>query len=221
VEKVINLENTVTVVAKNSWAAMTGLRALNRQFTDGGSGKISTASIYAHHDALLKSGKPSDESSDGDVAAALAARGVKKHESHYRLSFLHHAPMEPYVLTAHHKDGKLDVWGGLQDPLGVRSAFAKASGLSYDDVTFHPQNIGGGFGRRNVRQAQVIQQIAAIAMQLPYPIKLIWTREADVFSGIFEALSGDPDLEYAMVDATIVKVHRHGHGAKGGLKARL
>jgi hypothetical protein len=27
-------------------------------------------------------------------------------------------------------------------------------------------------------------------------------------------------MEYAMVDATIVKVHRHGQGAKGGLKAR-
>ena len=44
--------------------------------------------------------------------------------------------------------------------------------------------------------------------------------EADVFQRIFEALSDDPDLEYAMVDGTIVKVHRHGHGAKGGLKAK-
>ena len=30
----------------------------------------------------------------------------------------------------------------------------------------------------------------------------------------------EPDMEYAMVDATIVKVHRHGQGAKGGLRAR-
>jgi hypothetical protein len=27
-------------------------------------------------------------------------------------------------------------------------------------------------------------------------------------------------MEYAMVDATIVKVHRHGQGAKGGLQAK-
>jgi transposase len=46
-----------------------------------------------------------------------------------------------------------------------------------------------------------------------------WVK-ADVFARIFEALSGDPDMEYVMVDATIVKVHRHGHGAKGGLKIR-
>ncbi|QGZ33672.1 IS5 family transposase [Stappia indica] len=41
-------------------------------------------------------------------------------------------------------------------------------------------------------------------------------RKADVFKRIFDALSDEPDMEYAMIDATIVKVHRHGQGAKGG-----
>ena len=45
-------------------------------------------------------------------------------------------------------------------------------------------------------------------------------RNADVFKRIFTALTDEPDMEYAMVDATIVKVHRHGQGAKGGLRAR-
>ena len=31
----------------------------------------------------------------------------------------------------------------------------------------------------------------------------------------FDAVSGQPDMEYAMADAVIVKVHRHGQGAKG------
>ena len=44
--------------------------------------------------------------------------------------------------------------------------------------------------------------------------------QADIFKRLFDAVSDDPDMEYAMVDATIVKVHRHGQGAKGGLKAR-
>src|SRR5690606_29967045 len=46
-----------------------------------------------------------------------------------------------------------------------------------------------------------------------------WVK-ADVFMRLFEACSNEPDMEYAMVDATIVKVHRHGQGAKGGLRAR-
>ncbi len=47
-----------------------------------------------------------------------------------------------------------------------------------------------------------------------------WVK-ADVFKRIFDAVSDDPDMEFAMIDGTIVKVHRHGQGAKGGLKARL
>jgi len=44
--------------------------------------------------------------------------------------------------------------------------------------------------------------------------------KAGVFQRIFDAVADDPDLEYAMVDATIVKVHRHGQGAKGGRRAK-
>ena len=36
-----------------------------------------------------------------------------------------------------------------------------------------------------------------------------------MFQRLFDAVSEQPDMEYAMVDATIVKVHRHGQGAKG------
>src|SRR4029078_9559997 len=46
-----------------------------------------------------------------------------------------------------------------------------------------------------------------------------WVK-ADIFKRLFDAVSDQPDMEYAMVDATIVKVHRHGQGAKGGLRAR-
>ena len=46
-----------------------------------------------------------------------------------------------------------------------------------------------------------------------------WVK-ADVFYRMFRALAKDADFEYAMIDGTIVKVHRSGQGAKGGLKAR-
>ena len=46
-----------------------------------------------------------------------------------------------------------------------------------------------------------------------------WVK-ADVFQRMFDAVSDEPDMEFAMIDGTIVKVHRHGQGAKGGLRAR-
>ena len=41
-----------------------------------------------------------------------------------------------------------------------------------------------------------------------------------VFERVFAVLGGDPDFEYAMVDGTIVRVHQHATGAKGGLPIR-
>ena len=53
----------------------------------------------------------------------------------------------------------------------------------------------------------------------------VWKRcrrwaEKGVFERLFDELSQDPDFEYALIDGTIFKVHRHGTGAKGGLKIR-
>ena len=46
-----------------------------------------------------------------------------------------------------------------------------------------------------------------------------WTLKG-VFNRIFQTLSGDPDFEYGMIDGTIIRVHQHGTGAKGGPKIR-
>jgi len=44
--------------------------------------------------------------------------------------------------------------------------------------------------------------------------------EGGVFERIFEALSGDRDFEYVLIDGTIIGVHQKASGAKGGLKIR-
>jgi putative transposase len=41
-----------------------------------------------------------------------------------------------------------------------------------------------------------------------------------VWRRIFEAMSDDADFEYLILDSTIVRVHRHAAGAKGGLRIR-
>ncbi len=53
----------------------------------------------------------------------------------------------------------------------------------------------------------------------------VWKRfsrwsEKGVWERLFNALADDPDFEYVIVDGTIVRVHQHGTGAKGGLKIR-
>ncbi len=46
-----------------------------------------------------------------------------------------------------------------------------------------------------------------------------WAR-AGVWQRLFAALAEDPDFEYVIIDATIVRAHQHSAGAKGGLRIR-
>jgi transposase len=41
-----------------------------------------------------------------------------------------------------------------------------------------------------------------------------------VFDRIFQVLSEDADFEYVIIDGTIVRVHQHGAGARGGTQAQ-
>lgn len=44
--------------------------------------------------------------------------------------------------------------------------------------------------------------------------------QADVFQRIFDAISGEPDFEYLLVDGTIISAHQKASGAKGGLEIK-
>jgi isoquinoline 1-oxidoreductase subunit beta len=185
VEKVIELDNSVAVLAKGYWQALTGLRALSPQFSDGGHGSLSSNSIAAAQVAKIQTGKPNNKSGHGDVPAALAASGVRLIEAQYAVPFIHHAMMEPFALTAHFKDGKLELWGGVQDPLHSRKEAAEAANIGVDQVTFHPMMMGGAFGRRLPGYCEIIGQVVQIAKQTPYPVKLIWSREEEVKHGCY------------------------------------
>lgn len=186
VEKVIKLDDAVAVVASGYWPAISGLRALSPQFTDGGNGSVSTASIFKAYDDLIAKGEPAGESGEGNAKAGLGAKPV---EAKYQVPFLHHAMMEPFALTAHHKDGKLNIWGGMQDPLASKMMAVEVSGLDAANVTFHPMLIGGSFGRRLPMYMEIVQQVTRLAMQLPYPVKLIWSREEEIAQGAYRPQS--------------------------------
>jgi putative transposase len=53
----------------------------------------------------------------------------------------------------------------------------------------------------------------------------VWRRFArwavrGVWERLFAAMADDPDFEYVIVDATIVRAHQHSAGAKGRLRLR-
>lgn len=199
VQKVIKLDDAVAVIGSGYWPAISGLRALAPQFSDGGNGGISTASIFQAHDALMAKGEADGEAGEGNVAAGLGSKPI---EAKYQLPFLHQAMMEPFALTAHFKDGKLNLWGGMQDPLASKMMAVEVSGLDADNVTFHPMIIGGSFGRRLPMYMEIVGQVTKLAMQLPYPVKLIWSREEEVAQGAYRPQSS------AALQASLTKEKR-------------
>lgn len=44
--------------------------------------------------------------------------------------------------------------------------------------------------------------------------------EKGVWERLFAALADDPDFEYVIIDATMVRAHQHAAGQKGGLKLK-
>jgi isoquinoline 1-oxidoreductase beta subunit len=80
--------------------------------------------------------------------------------------------------TAWSHDGQCEIWTGTQNPLGFAAEVAEAIDLDIDDVTLHNQMLGGGFGRRAFSDFTI--QAARISAQVPYPVKLIWSREEDM-----------------------------------------
>jgi isoquinoline 1-oxidoreductase subunit beta len=179
VEKVVKLENAVIVVGKGYWQAAKGLRALAPKFSDGGQGSVSSASIYTEQADLLTNAKPPNKS------GAVPAANAKQLDVRYQVPFLHQAPMEPLSLVAHREGDKIQVWGGTQDPLTTKMIIVRESGLDAANVTFHPMIMGGGFGRRFPDSMQIIGQVVKLAMLVPYPVKLIWSREEDVSQGAY------------------------------------
>ena len=189
VEKVVKLDDAVIVVAKGYWQATKGLQALSPEFTDGGHAALNSAAIYEAQDKLRGEGKPANKAGDGDVDGVFDAPGARIVEADYRMPFVHHAMMEPFAMTAYHKDGKLEVWVGLQDPLAVRKMAADAAKLPVDSVTVHPLIMGGGFGRRFPEKCQIVAQSVQLAMQCAWPVKLIWSREEEIQHGAYRCQS--------------------------------
>ncbi|HEX5538427.1 MAG TPA: xanthine dehydrogenase family protein molybdopterin-binding subunit [Methylophilaceae bacterium] len=186
VRQVAQLSDAVAVIADHMWAAKQGLAALDIKWDGGANAKIGTDEIVAQL-AAASSGEGKALStavarSDGDFQKAFDA-APQKHEATYQIPFLAHAAIEPMNCTAHVHDGECEVWVGTQAPSLAVAGMIGITKLPPDKVFVHNHHIGGGFGRR--LDVDFIKQAVAIAMQVDYPVKVIWTREEDMQHGIY------------------------------------
>jgi isoquinoline 1-oxidoreductase beta subunit len=180
VRKVVGLDNAVAVIADSYWQARKALMSLDVEFDDGGNSQVEQGAIFSQFaDDLDRSAAAGSEEIDvesGNAPTALegASRLV---EAEYRVPYLAHSPMEPMNCTAWVHDDGCELWTGSQNPLGFAKDVAEALDMELEQVTVHNQYLGGGFGRRAFSDYAV--QAARLAREVPYPVKLVWSREED------------------------------------------
>lgn len=177
VRDIVRLENAVAVIGDHFWAAKQGLDSLDITWNEGANAKLASANIMAALRAASERKKPIMARQEGDVEGALKAAS-KKVEAIYQLPFLAHAPMEPINCVAHVRANECEIWVGTQVPVAAQGIAAQVTGFPPEKIILHNQLIGGGFGRRLV--AESVGQAVAIAKQVSYPVKVIWTREEDI-----------------------------------------
>jgi isoquinoline 1-oxidoreductase beta subunit len=188
VVEVVQIGRGVAVVANNTWAAIQGRNALQVVWDDSAAETRSSDAMFAEYEATSKQAGTS-ALKRGDAAAALG-KAKTTIEAVYRFPYLAHAALEPLNAMVYKEGDKLHILGGLQMPDVVQATCAQIAGMKPEHVELHVMKTGGGFGRRAVADCDVFVEATEIAKALNFraPIKVQWTREADMTGGRYRPL---------------------------------
>lgn len=127
--------------------------------------------------------------SRGDLNVLESIAEDKRIVAEFEFPYLAHTPMEPLNTTIRFDGDRAEAWVGSQFQTVDQMAIAQGLGVRPDQVTFHTEMAGGGFGRRAVPDSHVQREAAAIAKRWKgTPVKLIWTREDDVQGGYYRPM---------------------------------
>ncbi len=178
----------VAVVADRFWSAKQARDRLKIDWDLSGLELADTSQLWTRYKELART--------PGNVAVALGndkamdrVPRTRRIVAEYEFPYLAHTPMEPLNATVHFEGQKAEAWVPSQFQTMDQMAIAEVLGLKPEQVTFHTEFAGGGFGRRAVIDSHVPREAAMIAKRLRgTPVKLIWTREDDVRGGYYRPM---------------------------------
>ena len=190
VEKVIRLDPTkdpthvvagVAVVARNTWAAMKGRKALKVEWDLSGLESEDDERLKTQFEKNIKTAGTILRD-DGNVDDAFA-KCAKVHEGIFEAPFLAHAPMEPMNYIADVRSDGADLWGPTQVPGTARFLATEIGGVARDKVKVRMTRVGGGFGRRLM--ADYAAEAVTLSKALGKPVQVVWSREDDIQHDFF------------------------------------
>lgn len=175
----------VAVIAKDTWAAIQGRRALQVSWRDGPNASYDSES-YGEALRATSRRKGSVQRARGDIGAGMKA-AAKTITAEYYAPHLTQSPMEPPSGTARWTGDTLECWGCVQDPQETRNVLSGVLGIDKEKITVKPTWLGGAFGRKSKPDFMI--EAALLAKEVGKPVKVTWTREDDVRHGFYHAVS--------------------------------
>ncbi|MGB5780464.1 MAG: molybdopterin cofactor-binding domain-containing protein [Eudoraea sp.] len=119
---------------------------------------------------------------DGNPEAAFK-KATKILERSYSAPFLAHNSMEPINAFAHVEGDKVKIAAPIQIPSFIIPTIASSLGIPKENIEMVLPRMGGGFGRKSY--AHFVVEAALISQKVNAPIKLVYTREDDMTTGIY------------------------------------
>lgn len=176
IKHVIQIKNSVAVIATSTWAAKKGRDALTLAWEDA-SKLESTADHDAAFSQMLAQKAPNTSRNDGDVETSM--KGTHKViDLTYEAPTVSHAQMEPLNFFADVRDGKAELFGPTQVPGSLRSQVARELNMAPENISIGLPRQGGGFGRK--LQPDNGLEAALISAAAKCPVQVQWTREDDM-----------------------------------------
>jgi isoquinoline 1-oxidoreductase beta subunit len=178
----------VAVVADKFWPAKQARSRLKIEWDLAGVERADTSELWTRYKQLSRT--PGTVAvSNGNTNALDQVASRNRIAAEYEFPFLAHSPMEPLNTTVRFDGDRAEVWAGSQFQTVDQMAVAEVLGLKPEQVTFHTEMAGGGFGRRAVADSHVQREAAIIAKRLRgIPVKLVWSREDDVQGGYYRPM---------------------------------
>src|SRR5688572_17805322 len=178
----------VAVVADKFWVAKLGRDRLKIEWDVSGVERPDTSRLLASYKELARTAGFTSVAR-GDAKAIEGFAASSRIVAEYEFPYLPHAAMEPLNTTVRYDGDRAEVWAGSQFQTIDQMAIAQVLGIKPEQVRFHTEMAGGGFGRRATPDSHVQREAAEIAKRLRgTPVKLIWTREDDVQGGYYRPM---------------------------------
>jgi isoquinoline 1-oxidoreductase beta subunit len=178
----------VAVVADRFWTAKQARDLLKIEWDLSGLELADTEQLWTKFKELART-TGNVAVARGDDKAMDRVPAARRIVAEYEFPYLAHTPMEPLNATVRFEGNKAEAWVPSQFQTMDQGAIAQVLGLKPEQVTFHTEYAGGGFGRRAVIDSHVPREAALIAKRFrDTPIKLIWTREDDVRGGYYRPM---------------------------------